>query len=31
MTRLYWARYGLSIAVMAVALLLAWWSVSEDR
>jgi len=30
MTRLYWARYGLAFAVVAAAMLLAWWSFSED-
>ena len=30
MTVLYWARFGLAFAVVATAVLLVWWSASED-
>jgi hypothetical protein len=30
MTRLYWLRFVLAFAAVATAVLLAWWSASED-
>jgi hypothetical protein len=30
MTRLYWARFLVACAVVSAAVLLAWWSASED-
>ncbi len=30
MTRLYWLRFMLALVAMATALLLVWWSASED-
>jgi hypothetical protein len=30
MTILYWARLGVALMAVGAALLLAWWSASED-
>jgi hypothetical protein len=30
MSTLYWLRFALSLAAVTVALLLVWWSASED-
>jgi hypothetical protein len=30
-TRFYWLRFVLAFATVATAVLLVWWSASEDR
>ena len=30
MTALYWAKFAMAAVSLAVALLLVWWSASED-